>query len=168
MPPAAQILARAFWGVCVFRLGPQDLPRSGALLGLAALTNLALGVVINQRQLPLGSAILVALLEFGVLTVLTGLLTLAFRFPRRLVQTLTALFGSGAVIGSLALALLLVLRDIPQLLRVGIFLWNLLVMAHILRHALQIHMAAGFVIAIGYALVLVQLIGLFGRAIGGG
>ncbi|MCP5202401.1 MAG: hypothetical protein H6977_20585 [Gammaproteobacteria bacterium] len=166
MPSASLIVARAFWGVCIFRLGPQDLPRSGLLLALAALANLVLGVIINQRQLPLGAAILVALLEFGVLTGLTALLTLAFRYPRRLVQTLTALFGSGAVIGSLALLMLLVLRDIPQILRVGIFLWNLLVMAHILRHALQVHMAAGFVIAIGYAMVLIQLIGLFGRSLG--
>lgn len=167
MPSAVITLARAYWDICIFRLGPQHLPRSGALLVITALANLCLSMLINRLQLDLPTALLVAALEFVVVAGLTGLLLLAFRHSARLTQTLTALMGTGAVIGTIVLVLLSVSPQLPQLLRVTVFLWNLLVMAHILRHALEVHLVAGFVIAVGYAMVLIQLIAVTDRALSG-
>ena len=62
MPSALATLTQAFWGICCFRLAPQDIPRTPALLGLTTLSNLVLSTAINQLKLPLGSSILVALL----------------------------------------------------------------------------------------------------------
>ena len=103
-------------------------------------------------------ALLIALLEMGVIVGLTATLLYAFRHTGRLAQTLTALMGSGAVIGAIVLVLFVAFAQLPALPRLGVFLWNLLVMGHILRHALSTHLVAGFFIAVGYAVVLRQLI----------
>jgi hypothetical protein len=159
------ILLRAFWQICLLRLAPQAVPRSGVLLVLAALINLALSVSINSLQLPFRYALLIALLEMAVLIGLTAALLYAFNRSARLQQTLTALMGSGAVIGAIVLVLFLALTDLPPLPRLAVFLWNLLVMGHVLRHALNMHLIAGFFMAIGYAVVLRQLIVLLDRVL---
>lgn len=158
MPAAHVILIRAFWQLCTFRLAPQDIARSPALLGLTTALNLSISILINQLQLDLGDAILVAVIELMVLFGLTATLLFYFRHTARLPQTMTALMGTGAMIGALVLTLLLVFPKLPLLLRLAVFLWNLLIMAHILRHALTVHLLAGFLFAVGYAIVLVQLI----------
>lgn len=151
-------LARAFWGVCTFRLGPQDIPPSSVLLAATALINLFVSTLINRLQLDFGAAVMIAAVEFAVLTGLTAALLFGFSRTQRLLQTLSALMGSGAVLGVIVLVLLLVFAALPWFLRLGIFVWNLAVMAHILRHALSIHIAAAFFIAVGYAIFLVQLV----------
>jgi hypothetical protein len=156
-------IVRAFWQICIFRLAPQDVPRSSVLLLTTALINLSLSTSINSLQLPFRYALLIALLEMGVMVGLTATLLYAFRHTGRLPQTLTALMGSGAVIGAIVLVLFVAFAQLPALPRLGVFLWNLLVMGHILRHALNIHLVAGFFIAVGYAVVLRQLILLADR-----
>lgn len=158
MSAALPVLINAFWGMCILRVAPQDVPRSTVLLALATALNLLLSVLINQLQLDLGAAMLVAIVELVVLFGLTATLLFYRRSSPRLTQTMTALMGTGAIIGALVLLLLWSFPQIPQLLRLAIFLWNLLIMAHILRHALDVHLAVGFLIAIGYAVALVQLI----------
>lgn len=166
MPSAATTLFRAFWNLCIFRIGPQDIPASSALLLATCVVNLGLSTFINQIQLPLVSATLVAILELVVLAGLTTAILFYVSHMQRLVQTLTSLMGSGALIGSVVLVLLLVSNELPNFIRLGIFLWNLLVMAHILRSALGVHFVAAFFIAIGYAIFLIQLIVFVGRNLG--
>ncbi len=151
-------LAKAFWGVCTLRLAPQDIPHSTALLCVTSGANLLLSTVINQLNLSFGSSVLVALLEIVVLFGLTIALLFSFSRTQRAVQTLTALMGAGALIGALVLALLLLFPALPQPARLAIFMWNLLIMAHILRHALETRFIVGFFIAMGYAIFLLQLV----------
>lgn len=166
MLTALLTISRAYWGLCTLRNGPQDLPHSPSLFAVTAATNLVISVLINQLSLEFGQAVLIAGIEFAVLLSLTALLLVLFRFPGRLVQTLTALMGSGALIGFVVLVAFTILPEIPVMMRLGIFVWNLVVMAHILRHALVIHIAAGFVIALGYAMVLMQIVWALGGAPG--
>ncbi|MGR8920836.1 MAG: hypothetical protein ACU85V_14570 [Gammaproteobacteria bacterium] len=167
MAAAGVTLLRAFWSLSTLRLAPQDIPRSTALLALATLANVSLSTAINQIQLPLGSALLVAGLEMLVLFGLSSALLFYLSFGARIVQTLTALMGCGALIGAVVLGLMAVLGpDIPTGLRVLVFLWNLLVMAHILRHALNVHFVLAFFIAVGYAIFLLQVIVFIGTRLG--
>lgn len=159
---------RAFWGICTFRIAPQDIPRSTALLGVTALANVVLSTLINQIRLEIGSSIMIALIEILVVAGLTTALLYSFARAARTVQTLTALMGTGAVIGALVLVLLLAVPALPQAARVGIFLWNLAVMAHILRHALDTRFIVGFFVAIGYAVFLIQLVVFVDRMLGAG
>lgn len=142
----------------MLRQGPQDIPASGALLIVTSLVNFALGVGINQRVQQPGPAIIVAALEIAVPFLLTWALLYGFSHTTRLLQTLTALMGCGAVIGLIIIPLLVLFGSLPVSLQLMIFLWNLLVIGHILRHALEMHLLGGFFIAIGYAFFLYQLI----------
>jgi len=56
--------------------------------------------------------------------------------------------GAGTLIGSFVLVLLLLFPALPQPARVVIFLWNLFVMTHILRHALDTRFIIGFFISL--------------------
>ena len=70
--------------------------------------------------------------------------------------------GTGALIGIFALVLLVAFQTLPvpagvgTLLMWAIFFWNLSVVAHILCHALDAHLVVGFLVAIGYIVVLSQ------------
>lgn len=158
MLSALGTLIGAFWAMCTFRLAPQALPASTALLGLTTLSNLVLSTLINQVRLSLGSSLFVAVLEMAVVVALTVALLHAFSRGPRTVQTLTALMGTGTVIGALVFVVLVALPALPPAIRLAIFLWNLLVMAHILRHALDTPFFVGFLVAVGYAVFLIQLV----------
>ena len=158
MSSALATLIHAFWGMCTFRLAPQDVPASTVLLGVASVANVLLSTLINQMKIPLGSSVLVALLEILVLFGLTSALLFVMSRAARIIQTLTALMGTGTLIGALVLIVLIIFPTLPQPVRMAIFLWNLFVMAHILRHALDTRFIIGFFIAIGYAIFLIQLV----------
>ena len=107
-------------------------------------------------------SMIATLLELVVLIGLTVAILYSYSRSHRIVQTLTALMGTGALIGTLALILLIVFQTSPvpsgvgTLLMWAIFVWNLSVVAHILRHALDAHFVIGFLIAIGYTVFLNQ------------
>ena len=150
-------LLRAFIGICTFQLTPQDLPHSNALLAAAVIGNLTLSLVIYFLGSPFGYALLKAILETAVLFALTYLLLFLMSYGRRLVQTMTALMGSGAVLSGVALVTMVLAPTLPgdvgmALLR-GISVLNLLVIAHVLRHALGTWFLVGLLIAFGYDLL---------------
>ena len=158
MSSALLAMLRAFVGICTFQLAPQDLPRSSALLAVTTLGNMSLSMIIYGLESPFGHALLKAMVETVVLFAATFTLLFLMSYGRRLVQTLTALMGCSAILGGVALlTMLLAPALLPELglaiLRVN-FLLNLLVIAHILRHALSTWFLAGLLFAFGYALLV--------------
>ena len=151
-------ILRAFAGICTFQTAPQDIPRSSALLAATTVGNMSLSVIIYGLKSPFGDAILKALLETAVLFAATLTLLFLLSYGRRLVQTLTALMGSGAILGGVALLTMLLAPALPPdlglaILRVN-FLLNLLVIAHILRHAVSTWFLVGLLLAFGYAILV--------------
>lgn len=154
MRAALFTLLKAFWGLCVFRLAPQDLPPSAALLALTATLNPVLSLCINRLTMPLPAALVDALLELAVVGGLSATLLVAFARAGRIRQTLTALMGSGALLGLIVLTALLILPPLPHWLQIAIVVWNLAVIGHILRHALDTGFIVAFFLAVSYALLL--------------
>ena len=107
-------LISAFWGVCTFRVRPQDIPASTALLIVTTAANYLTSTAINKIQLPLGSSLVVASIEIAVIVGLTATLLSVASWPRRLLQTLTALMGAGTVIGVIVWLMLLAFPALPQ------------------------------------------------------
>ena len=156
-------LIRFFWGLCLLRRTPGDLPRSPWLLQLVLLFNLAvngfLGITVFGALTP---AFLAALVE---LALSAGLLFAALQVrgrAQRWQQAYTALLGAGVVLGVIALgyrSLLAVLGlgspAVPDLM---LFFWSLLVMAHVLRHSLEIRLGPAILIVIAYTMFLFGLI----------
>lgn len=153
-------LIRAFFDITLRRRGPEDLPASGFLLGLVlgcyALVS-GLGVAVYARSVADFSAQLALdlALFFGFFVLLLAL----YRRTGRLLQTLTALLGTGAMLSAIALPLLLWLRTedpetpgagVPALGMYLLVLWSLMVTGHILHRALEIPFVGGMVLALGY------------------
>ena len=168
-------IARPFLAMCLLRLGPQDLPASPLLLGIAVAAHAGLGTLITGLYYPVATAIAVSLTG----TVLLGLLAFVLLSMRgvteRFSQTYAAFAGTGAVLEVVALPLVAMLESnvtneepspaeviltIPWLV---LLIWSWVVSGHILRHALSVHLTAGIGISMGFfwlsALVIHRLFG---------
>ena len=157
---SALTIFRAFFSVCIFRLGPQDLPAAAVFyflsLSLYALASTALMLPL-QRDLP--AALLAGCAETALLLLITYVLLRLRGVPARYRQTGTALTGTGFLFSMAALPLFYLrtayggdagLSLGTGLLALALIVWNVVVMAHILRHALSASFPMGVLTAIGY------------------
>jgi hypothetical protein len=168
----ADVLAilRAFAGICIFQRAPQDIPRSSALLAATTLANMALTMIICSLSAPFGKALLRTTLDAGLMFVAVAILLSLLSYRHRLVQTLTALMGSGAILSGVALLTMFLAVALPQDLGLAIlplnFLLSLLVNAHILRHAISTWFPVGLLFAFGYAILDYKSIALVEALLG--
>lgn len=157
-----RVIAHAYLEICLLKRRPQDLPRSDWLMVLTLLAYGLSSAGLAAVDLEVPRAMAAALLDAGLLWAGTALVLYLFKRPLRTTQTVTALAGTGVVLSVVALPVVLWLTlaqgrhadtGIPALLWLGLFAWNLLISAHILRHALD----SGFLLAIGITLMFVAL-----------
>ena len=159
---------RRLLDVCLLRAGPQDLPYSRDFMILTMAASLGAGLLA------------VAILEetrFALLElVLTYLFTVAFlyavlsfrRLAGRFVQTASAVFGADALITLVALHALHAASDagaerpVTGLAMLALGLWNLAVLGHILRHALDTILPVGVLVALSYVIGSLLLVGMGG------
>ncbi|MCB1803027.1 MAG: hypothetical protein KDI82_15155 [Gammaproteobacteria bacterium] len=157
-------LLRYFLGLALLRRGPQDLPSSSFLLLLAA----ALGVLVggaNGVALFGGvAAALAANLLDLVLSLTMLLVVLQLRgHPARWLQTATAFQGLGALAG-LSMLLLrpplaaLGLVDVAVLIDLLLMVWLQVALGGVIRHALDLPLAAGVMIVLVYTVVAFSLV----------
>jgi len=155
-------LTRFFWQLCLLRRTPSDLPRSIWLLKGVLILNLLLNTLLGLPVFGLSASVLAALLE---MLLSAGLLFAALQVrgvAQRWLQSYSALLGAGVVLGGIALAYrnLLGLAGVEEtaLPDLMLFVWSIVVMAHVLRHALDIRMAAAVLIVLAYTMFLFGLI----------
>ncbi|AOU97258.1 hypothetical protein BI364_03930 [Acidihalobacter yilgarnensis] len=103
MPDAVSFLSflKRILNLCMMRAGPQDMPAS---FGWMAFSLAAYLMVSAVNVLPLSGwwgGLLQAVVETAVLVAWVYGALMLTQHPQRLVQTLTALAGSGAVMGLL-------------------------------------------------------------------
>ncbi len=148
-----------FFRICRLQDGPQDLPAAPLLRNLALSLYLLLSLATSALNMPLGQALLAAAIDIGLLVLLTSLLLMLRGFSARITQTLTALAGASVILSLFSLPMLIWLHaareaqgdaTIPSLIMLALVIWNLLIIAHIFRHALSTLFAAGLLLAIGY------------------
>lgn len=160
-------LLKAFLDICLLRKGPQDLPKSGVLLTLCLILYTALDVLLTVQARPFTDALLVSLVDVGFLLLATSLILKQHRHIERWAQTMTALFGTGVILGIFIFPLVYggvqnQYEDWSQQVIVLLFLvmviWNVAVLAHIVRHAISTSMGIGIMIAILYILMSSLLI----------
>ncbi|MGB5835054.1 MAG: hypothetical protein WBG92_24135 [Thiohalocapsa sp.] len=158
-----------FLELCLLKRTPQDLPASNALLTLVVVVGLLGGMLLSVTA---GAAFLVGigqtLLDF---LIMLGALHLALKLTGKLprfVQTATALVGADALVGFVALLPVGLagpnIEDSPQLLLAGLMFmalvaWSVLVTAHILRHAFDIKLIQGAMIAVAFDILSFVVVG---------
>jgi len=161
-----------FIDLCLLRRKPQELPASPALFGLvlavAVLGGSLLSVTAGASLMSgLGQTLLDLLLMLGVLHVALK----ALKKDARYLQTATALVGADAVVGFVALLPVSLARPVAEgadpggdmllagLLFLALVAWSVLVVGHILRHAFDLTLAQGVVIAIAFDVFSYVVIG---------
>ncbi len=153
-------LFNLFINICLLRAKPQDVPASTTLMLLTLLAILATGVPGTMSLTGgLASALLVGLLDVGLTLILLQIFLAMMGLSSRLIQSATALFGSGVVINLLSLPLLWFMdvstehsvnQTLGGVLYLVLLIWSLVIMGHILRHSFKLHLGNGILIAIGY------------------
>lgn len=164
-------IIQAWFYIALRRLGPEDLPQSGLLLLVSGVAYLLLQMVV---ALPFyGVSPQLGLVVGADLLLLTLFAWLLLRFvgrPERLMQTLSALFGTGALLTLFVLpfnywwdatATSETGPLLPAMAILFIIVWSLIVNGHILARALSAPFRLGVLIALGYFfinyLVLLQV-----------
>lgn len=145
-----------FLDLCLLRAAPQDLPASILGLGLTFAGNLAVTLLlITSAEVDAGTALGQGLLDTALMLATLYLVLSALGRLGRFLQTSTALLGSSALIGLLTIPLVDLgsgpAESIGTLVGVWMLLvvvgWSLLVAGHILRHAFELRLAQGVLIA---------------------
>jgi len=160
-------LVRMFTAICLLRAAPQDLPASRVLLGLTLGLYLLFTWLLAIPAYGEARAIQVALLDTVLLIAFIQVLLYLLGRGARILQTLTAMAGSGSLLSLLALPLVLwgqpsqADEQVSGLLLYAwllLLVWNLLVAGHILRHALSTTFGIGIGVALLYVLFSMQLV----------
>jgi hypothetical protein len=169
MKQAVNALFRAFFKICLLKNGPQDLPLSRELLAVCLLSYAIINSLLALTTTTPPKAIASSVLETVLVSIITIIILRLNRHPERWVQTLTALTGTGCILGILALPLFAgsLLFDTGELLQallvilyLTLIIWSLAIMGHILRHALDTTIGVGVMFAIIYILISSLLIGV--------
>ncbi len=116
-------------------------------------------------------AVVSGLIDAVLLASLCYLVLFFWRLPERWLQATTALFGTGIIFSIAAIPLTYGLANISNtnplallllIFTISLLVWNIGVMAHIMRHALSSSFALGVLAALFYVWVIMATInGLF-------
>ena len=156
-------LVRTWLEMCWLRATPRQVPASPYLLWLALGFYLLVDLLTALPGAGWRSALGLTLVDLALLVGFTALLLRLSGKQARLNQTLSALAGTGALLGLVALPLVLAVQQDPApplagLLWLVVLFWSLAVRAHILRHALSVPFGVGLVISAVYAVILLWLV----------
>jgi len=158
-----------FFELCLLRAKPQDLPASNALLALVVAANVFMGVLAFSglyggvlRAFMAGAVEnLFCLSVLGVLLYFKGLLP-------RFNQTATALLGSSTLLAIILIPLYSMsgtgtertaMNAVADLGALALLIWSLLIMGHVLRHAIEIPFGRGIMFALVYFLLSSLFVG---------
>ena len=97
-------LIRAWFEICLLRRAPQELPASAYLLGLSLCCYGLVSVLVSSQSYPFSKALLLAAVDLGLLVLFVWSLLYLQRKPARINQTLSALAGTGSLMGAHCLA----------------------------------------------------------------
>jgi hypothetical protein len=158
-----QSILKAFWQITLFRAGPQSVPDSQPLLLLAAAMYIAANVLFIFAQYPAGSMPAVAV-DFVLLSAWCAGLLAFFGHQGRVRQTLTAMFGAGALLQMITLPLVALPElgiplAVTMLALVMVLLWSTAVHGYILSLALGKSFGIGIALAVVYFLLSNGIVG---------
>ena len=162
-------LIRPFVFICLLRLRPQDLPSSSMLLAITLTAYTVSSFLVLSAQLEFGEAMIGGFVDTALLTGLTVSLLATLRLNARVIQTLTALAGSGTVLAIVAFPFISWLyKDLHPGTRPGIeglvvwlvIVWSVLVVGHILRHAVSTSFFGGVLLSVVFYFISINVVSL--------
>jgi len=151
-----------FCDIVLLRRGPRDLPAAWGLLATAAGASFAVEFAMIAHRYGALAALAHATFDLALTVALFSALLALRGQGHRLLQTLTALFGIDALL-SLPLALLSLTAGgdgqhlLAGLLFLALLAWNLLVIGHIVRVALDVPLLNGVAVAMSFTILSILI-----------
>ncbi len=163
------VLFNYFFELCLLRAKPQDLPASGALLGLLLAANILVGVLaFGGLYGSVVRAFMAGVVEnLFFLTTLGSLLYFKGLLPR-FNQAATALLGSSTLLAVILIPLYSMsatggdhtaMTAVADLGALALLIWSLLIMGHVIRHTIEIPFGRGVMFAVVYFLLSSLFVG---------
>jgi len=149
-----QSFFRLFWKISLLQKGPQDVPPPMPFLVLLFVTLVITAAMVGGLYDKTVESVQVESVNAVIMTVLVAVFLYLRNHGARFNQTMSAIFGIGILFNlfTLGLALIDKLGFLPGFLHLQIELllviWQITVIGHILRHAMEIHIAFAILIAI--------------------
>jgi len=154
MPVLSRILA-----IMLLKAGPQQLPYSVPLFATLTLLYMISGVLVLTTSMSTGQAAANMVLDAVVLCAFSYICLSLLNYKARFVQMVSALAGVGIVYHLLAWPLFIQIHNIQSqqqgariaaLLMLLLISWQVLVFAHVYRHAMQMSMMRALALSFGY------------------
>ncbi len=159
------LLAKNFFDLAMLRLAPQQLPASGFLLGLVMVSFLVIemvGYYVTTANWRL--SFVVTVVDIGLMALFAKAALDFISRSNRMLKTLVALYGAGAVVQFLSIPFVAVfvrsaaaenfqLANFAFLALLFFAGWQVLVNGHIYRHALKVKLGWGVIIALVFQMV---------------
>ena len=155
-------LINIFFEICLLKKGPQDVPASRFLFQLVLLAYVSLNAIMLML---LEDDFVYSLVAIVVdLFLVVGLIKLVLIFanmPDRFLKTISAVLGT-TIVMSIGMMMAQVwydsveseaAKEFPGFLALVIFGWNIVVIGHILKNALDTFLSIGILLAVVYILV---------------
>ena len=161
------VLFKTFLNMCIFRYRPQDLPQSYDLLIVCLFFYTLVNVLLAMTTAPFAQALQISVLDTAIVTIITVFILKLNRHYERWLKTLMAIAGTGCIIGLFTLplfagAFLLEVSELIQsvilMIYLALLIWNIVIMGHILRHAMETTLGIGIVFAVIYLVITSTLI----------
>lgn len=159
---------RLFFQICFLKQGPQELPSSKLLLRASLVLYFFISLGVSLLNQPVNGALITAILDTLLLIALANVaLMLAQKMDRR-TQTLSALAGCGSLLGVIYWPIAAITfpegfansspSPFAGLLLLSLGLWNVVIIGHILRHALSVTLLTGMGISLLYMYITLRII----------
>lgn len=157
------LILKLFIDICLLRSNAEDVPASRTLLILSVLAYFALSFSITMFQGNLSKIVAIVMVGFILVIALAQAGLWIRSYMNRSVQTITALAGTGTIFCILLWPLLLMGEQwiFSRYLMLLIFIWDLVVVGHILKNALSLPFWAGIGISIFYIFTYFRIIRVF-------
>lgn len=158
-----------YFDLCRLKVGPADMPVSNILLQVSLLAYFLLGIGISRIDSAWNISIMTSLADTLFMIIFIKLLLYIKGMQARYLQTLTALAGASIILNIIGFPLMLWLNQtdklqqgtsIAMLFLVALMFWSLMVIAHIFRHALDIKAGVAAMLAVGYTILSLIVLGL--------
>jgi hypothetical protein len=166
-----QQLLKIFLNICLFRAKPEQIPFSPFLMLLAIISYILADMWVSLVHQSVSKAILVVTVETAMLLGFTYAGLWIRDFPNRLVKTVTAVAGTSAIFTLGRYPWMTLLQSQPKghisiasLFIMALMIWNVAVLGHILRSALNLPSWAGAGIAVLYFIFYIKVLTLLSIA----
>ena len=140
------------FNICLFKKGPQDIPHSPLLFRLSIISFTIISYLLIRLSVDSFHALLQLSVELMIIMSFTGLVLTVTNKLSRFLQTACAIIGTDALLTLFAMPILATLsinnnNTLASFAMLALMIWNWLVTAHIIKHAINkpFSFAAGIV-----------------------